>query len=150
MAGFRLGVTRYAVVSAATERQLAPEGRLTCRFGAARVYLVRRGAGAVRWARRNSSSAPPEMAAARDGGGRPRDAQRRPRAPVRVHARHAAVVRFEDADVAGACVVQAQWECVVPAPAWLTGSCASGSSGSHQEAMRRDPMAAATRSWPQR
>jgi hypothetical protein len=39
------------------------------------------------------------------------------RPPVRVHARHAVVVRYEDAGEAAGCDVRAQWECVVPAPA---------------------------------
>jgi hypothetical protein len=37
-----------------------------------------------------------------------------PRQPVRVHARHAIVVRYEDVAVAAGCEVRALWECVVP------------------------------------
>ena len=39
------------------------------------------------------------------------------RAAVRGHAKHAVVVRFEDAWAERGCDVRAQWECVVPNPA---------------------------------
>jgi hypothetical protein len=109
MARFRLGVTRYASVLESIERQLAPDGRLTCRLGAGRVYLVLRGAGATRWDPATQLARALEMAAsarailAADA-----------RAPVRVHARHAVVVRFEDTTVAEGCEVRAHWECIVP------------------------------------
>lgn len=112
MPRLRFAVTRYASVLAAIERQLAPDGRLTCRLGVARVYLVLHGAGATRWEPADQLARALEMAAvaramlAAD-----------PRGPVRAHARHAVVVRYEDATVARGCEVRLQWECVVPTPA---------------------------------
>ena len=111
MPRIRFTVTRYASVLGAIERQLAPDGRLTCRLGVGRVYLVLHGAGATRWEPATQLSRALEMAAtaramlAADA-----------RGPVRVHARHAVVVRFEDATVARGCEVRVQWECVVPTP----------------------------------
>lgn len=111
MARIRFALTRYASLLEAIERQLAPEGGLTCRFGAGRVYLELRGAGASRWDAATQLSRALQMAAAvrttlaADA-----------RSPVRVHARHAVVVRFEDAGVADGCEVRSQWECIVPSP----------------------------------
>jgi hypothetical protein len=110
MGRLRLRVTRYSAVLDALERQLWPDGRLECRLGAGRVHLVLRGAGATRWpadvqlARALALAAAARAALAAD-----------PHGPVRVHAGHAVVVRFEDAGAAEGCDVRAQWECVVPA-----------------------------------
>ena len=112
MARFRIQLTRFPDVLDAIERQLAPAGGLTCSLGAGRVYLVLRGAGATRW----EPAAQLERALAMASAARAvlaADA----RAPVRVHARHAVVVRYEDAAVAAGCDVRAHWECVVPSPA---------------------------------
>ena len=112
MARIRFAITRYGSLLADIERQLSPDGKLTCRFGAGRVYLVLRGAGASRWEPDVQLARALEMATtvratlAADS-----------RGPVRVHAKHAVVVRFEDATVAGGCEVRAHWECVVPSPA---------------------------------
>ena len=105
----RLRVTRYPDVLEAIERRLGPDARLTCRFGAGRVYLLLRSAGATRWPPEAQLARALEMAAvtrevlASDA-----------RAPVRVHAHHAVVVRYEDTTVADGCEVHATWECVVP------------------------------------
>jgi hypothetical protein len=112
MPRFRFGVTRYPGVLDAIERQLAPAGGLTCSLGAGRVHLVLRGVGATRW------SADAQIAHALEMARMARallaaDA----RAPVRVHATHAIVVRYEDVAVAAGCDVRAHWECVVPTPA---------------------------------
>lgn len=106
----RLRPTRYPDVLEAIERQLASDGRLMCTFGAGRVYLSLRGAGATRWGLDAQLARALEMAAAARSvlAG---DA----RAAVRVHAQHAIVVRYEDATMAAGCDVRAQWECVVPA-----------------------------------
>jgi hypothetical protein len=103
-------MTRYPDVLDAIERQLAPAaGGLTCSLGAGRVYLVLRGAGATRWepeaqlARALAMAAAARAVLAAD-----------PRPPVQVHARHAAVVRYEDVAIAAGCDVRALWECVVP------------------------------------
>ena len=112
MARFRLRPTRYPDVLEAIERQLASEGRLTCSLGAGRVYLILRGAGATRWEAEPQLTRALEMAAAARAV-LAADA----RAPVRVHAQHAVVVRYEDAEVAAGCDVRAEWECIVPAPA---------------------------------
>ena len=111
MPRFRLGLTRYPDVLHAIERQLAPDGRLTCSLGAGRVHLVLRGSGATRWAAEAQLARALEMAAVARGV-LAADA----RASVRVHARHAVVVRYEDATAAAGCDVRAQWECVVPSP----------------------------------
>ena len=109
MARIRFAVTRYGALLADIERQLSPDGKLTCRFGAGRVYLVLRGAGATRWSPEGQIARALEMATrvrttlAADT-----------RGPVRAHARHAVVVRFEDTTVAEGCEVRATWECVVP------------------------------------
>jgi hypothetical protein len=112
MARFRLRVTRYPDVLDAIERQLAPaEGALTCSLGAGRVHLVVRGAGATGWAPAAQLAWALEMAAAAravlavDS-----------RQPVRVHARHAIVIRYEDDAIVAGCDVRARWECVVPTP----------------------------------
>jgi hypothetical protein len=109
MVRFRLAVTRYPSVLEAIERQLAPDGRLTCRLGAGRVYLVLRGAGATRWDPATQLARALEMAAAARA-----ILAADARGPVRAHARHAVVVRFEDVTAAEGCEVRAQWECVVP------------------------------------
>jgi hypothetical protein len=112
MVHIRFTVTRFAPVLQAIEQRLAPDGRLTCRLGAGRVYLVLRGAGASRWDPEVQLARALEMAAttramlAAD-----------PRGPVRAHASHAVVVRFEDVSVERGCEVRAHWECVVPRPA---------------------------------
>jgi hypothetical protein len=113
MARFRLRVTRYPDVLDAIERLLTPAaGGVTCSFGAGRVYLVVRGAGATRWtadaqlARALALAATVRHLLGSDA-----------RAAVRAHARHAVVIRYEDVEVAGGCDVRAQWECVVPSPA---------------------------------
>lgn len=111
MPRFRLGVTRYPDVLRAIERQLAPDGRLTCSLGAGRVHLVLRGTGATRWTAEAQLARALEMAAIARGV-LAADA----RAPVRVHATHAVVVRYEDVAAAAGCDVRAQWECVVPSP----------------------------------
>jgi len=111
MARFRLAVTRYASVLDAIERQLAPDGRLTCRLGAGRVYLTLRAAGATRWDAATQLARALEMASAARAILAADD-----RAPVRAHARHAIVVRYEDATVAEGCEVRAAWECIVTAP----------------------------------
>ena len=110
MSRFRLRVTRYPDVLDAIERRLAPAaGSVTCSLGAGRVYLLLRGAEATRWepeaqlARALEMSAAARAVLAAD-----------PRRGVRVHARHAAVVRYEDVAVAAGCEVRALWECVVP------------------------------------
>jgi hypothetical protein len=114
----RLGVTRFSELLASIERQLRPDGRLTCRLGAGRVSLVVRGAGATRWAPEVQLEYALELA----GGARARLAADA-RKSVKSHARHAVVVRYEDAGLAArdapgdmACEVRATWECVVPAP----------------------------------
>jgi hypothetical protein len=112
MARLRFGVTRYPSLLREIERQLAPDGRLTCRLGAGRVYLVLRGAGATRWEPAAQLVRALEMTAAARA-----LLAADTRAPVRVHARHAVVVRYEDASVAEGCEVRAQWECVVSSPA---------------------------------
>ena len=112
MAPVRLTVTRYPEVLDAIERQLAWHGRLTCRLGAGRVHLVLRGVGATRWEPAAQLARALEMAAAARA-----VLLADARAPVRAHARHAVVVRLEDATVAEGCDVRAHWECVVPAPA---------------------------------
>ena len=110
MAPFRLRVTRYPDVLDALERQLAPAaGALTCSLGAGRVHLVLRGAGATGWEPAARLARALEMAAAARA-----VLAADPRHPVRVHARHAIVVRYEDAAVAAGCDVRALWECVVP------------------------------------
>src|SRR5688500_16064695 len=107
----RFAITRYGPLLKAIERQLAPEGGLTCRFGAGRVYLTWRGVGASRWdpsaqlARALEMTAVVRTALAADT-----------RAPVRVHGKHAVVVRFEDTGIAEGCEVRSHWECIVPAP----------------------------------
>ena len=112
MARLRIGVTRYAAVLEEIEQRLAPTGGLTCQIGAGRMSLVLRGVGATRWEPEAQLARALELAAAArarlaaDG-----------RAPVRAHARHAVVVRFEDVSVAAGCDVRAQWECVIPSPA---------------------------------
>jgi hypothetical protein len=112
MARFRLRPTRYPDVLEAIERQLASDGRLSCSLGVGRVYLSLRGAGATRWGAEVQLARALEMAAVARGV-LAADA----RAPVRVHAQHAIVVRYEDAVVAAGCDVRAQWECIVPTPA---------------------------------
>lgn len=109
MAWFRLRPTRYPDVLQAIERHLASDGRLRCSLGAGRVYLSLRGAGATRWGVDTQLARALEMAAAARAV-LAADA----RAPVRVHAQHALVVRYEDATMAAGCDVRAQWECVVP------------------------------------
>jgi len=105
-------MTRYPDVLTAIERRLAPDGGLTCSLGAGRVHLVLRGAGATRWAAEAQLARALEMAATARAVLAADD-----RSPVRVHARHAVVVRYEDVEVAAGCDVRAQWECVVPTPA---------------------------------
>jgi hypothetical protein len=112
MAPFRLRATRYPDVLEAIERQLASDGRLTCSLGAGRVHLVLRGSGATRWSAEVQLARALQMPVAARA---VLAADARP--PVRVHARHAVVVRYEDAGEAAGCDVRAQWECVVPAPA---------------------------------
>jgi hypothetical protein len=112
MAPFRIRVTRYPGVLDAIERQLAPGGGLSCSLGAGRVHLVLRGAGATRWEPETQLARALEMATAARA---VLAADHRP--PVRVHARHAVVVRYEDVAVAAGCDVRAVWECVVPTPA---------------------------------
>ena len=110
MARFRLRMTRYPDVLDAIERQLASAGgRLTCSLGAGRVYLVLRGAGATGWEPKAQLAGALDMAAAARA-----LLAADPRHPVRVHARHAIVVRYEDVAVAAGCDVRAHWECVVP------------------------------------
>jgi len=105
----RMAVTRYGALLKTIEQGLAPDGGLTCRFGAGRVYLVLRGVGASRWdpslqlARALDMAASLRATLAADT-----------RAPVRVHAGHAVVVRFEDAGVEQGCEVRTHWECVIP------------------------------------
>jgi hypothetical protein len=106
-----LRLTRYAAVLEAIERRLAPDGRLTCRLGAGRVYLVLRGTGATGWAPAAQLARALELAAAVRA-----ELAADVHGPVRVHARHAIVVRFEDVGVAEGCEVRALWECVVPTP----------------------------------
>ena len=112
MARFRLRATRYPEVLEAIERRLASDGSLTCSLGAGRVHLVLRGAWATRWEADAQLARALEMAAvaramlAAD-----------PRAPVRVHARHAVVVRYEDVAVVAGYEVRAGWECVIPTAA---------------------------------
>lgn len=112
MARLRIGVVRYASVADAIEARLTLGARPACHVGRGRLYVVLRGAGATRWGPEAQISRALEMAAiargilAEDG-----------RAAVREHARHAVVVRFEDAAAAQGCDVRAQWECVVPSPA---------------------------------
>ena len=108
----RFRVTRYPDVLEALERQLAPEGHLTCEFGAGRVYVVLRGVGATRWDPAAQLARALEMATSARA-----TLAADSRAAVRVHARHAIVVRYEDVTVAKGCEVRAQWECVVPTPA---------------------------------
>ena len=109
MVRIRIGVTRYASLLGEIERRLAPEGMMTCRLGVGRVYLVLRGAGATQWEPARRLATALDMAAvvrsilAADS-----------RAPVRYHAHHAVVVRYEDAGVAEGCEVRAHWECIVP------------------------------------
>jgi hypothetical protein len=112
MARFRLRPTRYPDVLEAIERQLAADGRLTCSLGAGRVYLTVRGAGATGWGAAAQLATALEMAAAARS-----VLAADPRAPVRAHARHAVVVRYEDAGLAAGCDVRAQWECIIPTPA---------------------------------
>ena len=102
-------VTRYPEVLEAIERQLAPDGHLTCRLGAGRVYLTLRGVGATRWEPSSQLARALEMARAARAV-LASDA----RAPVRAHVQHAVVVQYEDVGVAEGCEVRAQWECVVP------------------------------------
>jgi hypothetical protein len=103
-------MTRYPDVLDAIERHLAPAaGDLTCSLGAGRVYLVLRGAGATRWEPGAQLTRALEMAAAARA-----VLAADPRPPVRVHARHAAVIRYEDFAVAAGCDVRAFWECIVP------------------------------------
>ena len=110
MPRFRLRVTRYPDVLDAIERRLAPSlGALTCSLGAGRVYLVLRDAGATRWEPEAQLARALEMAAAARA-----VLAADPRRPVRVHVRHAAVIRYEDVAVAAGCEVRALWECVVP------------------------------------
>jgi hypothetical protein len=110
MARFRLRVTRYPDVLDAIERRLAPAvGGLTCSLGAGRVHLVLRGAGATNWEPTARLARALEMAATARA-----VLVADPRQPVRVHARHAIVVRYEDVAVAAGCEVRALWECVVP------------------------------------
>ena len=109
MPRYRLAVTRYPDVLQAIERRLAPGGGLTCSLGAGRVHLVLRGSGATRWTGEVQLARALEMAAV------VRDMLAADtRGPVRVHAGHAVVVRYEDAAVAAGCDVRSQWECVVP------------------------------------
>ena len=96
----------------AIEQQLAADGRLTCSFGTGRVYLDLRGAGATDWEMEAQLARALEMAAAARS-----LLAADTRAAVRVHARHAIVVRYEDATVAAGCNVRAEWECVVPTSA---------------------------------
>lgn len=96
----------------AIERQLASDGRPTCSLGAGRVYLRLRGAGATRWGAEAQLARALEMAAAARA-----VLAADTRAPVRVHAQHAVVVRYEDATAVAGCDVRAQWECVVPTSA---------------------------------
>jgi hypothetical protein len=105
-------MTRYPAVLEAIERRLAPDGRLTCRLGAGRVYLELRGAGATRWDPATQLAHALELATALRA-----ELAADAHAPVRVHAGHAIVVRYEDAIVAQGCEVRAHWECVVPSPA---------------------------------
>ena len=105
----RFRVTRYPDVLGAIERRLAPDGHLSCHFGAGRVYLTLRSVGATRWDGATQLARALEMAAtvremlATD-----------PRPGVRVHASHAIVVHYEDVGLARGCEVRAEWECVVP------------------------------------
>jgi ketosteroid isomerase-like protein len=109
MARFRLRMTRYPDVLDAIERRLAADGALACSLGAGRVHLVLRGAGATRWVPEAQLARALAMA----------DAARAvlaadPRPPVRVHAGHAVVVRYEDVAATAGCDVRATWECVIP------------------------------------
>jgi hypothetical protein len=108
----RFALTRYGSLLADIERQLSPDGKLVCRFGAGRVYLVLRGAGASRWELDVQLARAMEMTTALRA-----TLGADSRGPVRAHAGHAVVVRFEDATVAGGCEVRAHWECIVPSPA---------------------------------
>jgi hypothetical protein len=112
MARFRLRATRYPDVLQRIEERLAPDEHITCSLGAGRVYLVLRGALATRWDAETQLAHALEMAATARAI-LAADARER----VRVHARHAVVVRYEDATVAAGCDVRAQWECVIPSPA---------------------------------
>jgi len=112
MARIRFALTRYASLLEDIERQLAPDGKLTCRFGAGRVYLEWRGAGASRWDPATQLARALEMATALRA-----TLAADTRAPVRVHAKHAVVVRFEDVGVVEGCEVRGLWECIVPSAA---------------------------------
>ena len=111
MTRLRIGVVRYASVADAIEGRLGLGVRPSCHIGQGRLYIVVRGIGATRWPQEAQVSRALEMAAiAReileaDG-----------RVTVRRHARHAVVVRFEDAAAVQGCDVRARWECVVPTP----------------------------------
>jgi hypothetical protein len=103
-------MTRYPDVLDAIERQLAlAEGSVVCSLGAGRVHLLVRGLGATSWEPGARLARALQMAAAARA---VLAADRRP--SVRVHARHAVVVRYEDVAVAAGCDVRALWECVVP------------------------------------
>jgi len=106
----RIGISRYASVANAIEQRLALGGRLSCQIGQGRLCITLRSAGATRWEPTVQVARALDMAAVARG---TLAADRR--AAVRRHARHAVVVRFEDAMVAEGCQVRATWECIVPA-----------------------------------
>jgi hypothetical protein len=111
MARLRIGISRYASVANAIEQQLTLGGRLSCQIGQGRLCITLRKVDATRWAPETQLARALEMA----GIARRTLAGDR-RAAVRRHARHAVVIRFEDASAAEGCQVHAAWECIIPAP----------------------------------
>jgi hypothetical protein len=111
MAPLRIGISRYASVANAIERRLALGGRLSCQIGQGRLCITLRSAGATRWDPAVQVARALDMATVARG-----ILAAETRASVRRHARHAVVVRFEDAMVAAGCQLRASWECIVPAP----------------------------------
>ena len=110
MSRLRIGIVRYASVSAAIEHALGIHPAPDVRIGQGRLTLVFRRTGASRWPQDEQLDF-----ALRVAGVARRVLADDRRSDVRRRARRAIVVVYEDAVNAAGCAVTSRWECVIPA-----------------------------------